>query len=314
MSTPGNPNQRRSRIVVQLDQPSAPTGRRGFMRRGGGRNGVGGGGSSSAGRGSSGVVKVLGFLAVALILVVLAAALGGYMWWRNYKQSPGYTLALLVDSVLRDDTKTFDEIVDTDKVTENFAPQVAEKITGNTGAGGAALNQLRDRLGANVPQLIAAARESVREEIKRQAKELGAAGASVPFPILALAVPRAVDEIKEEGDTATVSLKINNSPTQLTMQRNSERWRIISIRDERLATLIAERVQKDLPSSLTGNTDEDRGGGNSNNRQQRRTRQQQQQRQGQQPQQRNQQSNQRPNLTDVLPDVFGNGNRNRNNQ
>ncbi len=308
MSTPGNPNQRRSRIVVQLDQPSAPTGRRGFMRRGGGGGGnIGGGSGSSAGRGSSGVIKVLGFLAVALILVVLAAALGGYLWWRNYKQSPGYTLALLVDSVLRDDTKTFDEIVDTDKVTENFAPQVAEKITGNAGAGGAALNQLRDRLGANVPQLIAAAREGVRDEIKRQTRELGAAGASVPFPILALAVPRAVDEIKEEGDTATVALKINNSPTQLTMQRNGERWRITAIRDERLATLIAERVQKDLPSSLTGNSDDDGGGSNNTNRQQRRRRQQQQQ-------QRNQQSNQRPNLTDVLPDILGNGNRNRNNQ
>ncbi|MBA2340858.1 MAG: hypothetical protein H0V88_10710, partial [Pyrinomonadaceae bacterium] len=160
MSTPGTPNQRRSRIVVQLDQPQtgAPSGR-GFMRGGGGANR---GGTSS---GSSGVKKVLGLLALALIAVVLAAGVGGYLWWRNYKQSPGYTLALLVDSVLRDDTKTFDEIVDTDKVTENFAPQVADKITANTGAGGAVLDQLRNRLGANTQQILATARESVREEI-----------------------------------------------------------------------------------------------------------------------------------------------------
>ncbi|MBA2340067.1 MAG: hypothetical protein H0V88_06710 [Pyrinomonadaceae bacterium] len=202
-------------------------------------------------------------------------------------------------------------------MTENFAPQVADKITANTGAGGALLDQLRNRVGANTQQILATARESVREEIKRQTKELGARGASVPFPLLALAVPRAVDEIKEEGDTATVSLKINNSPTQLTMQRNGERWRITGIRDERLATQIAERVQKDFPSLTNNNSDGNSGGSGGNSRQQRRDRrqqqtQQQQTRQNQPSQQRNQQTNQRPNtnLTDVLPNILGNGNRN----
>ena len=309
MSTPRTPNQPRSRIVVQLEQPQtgAPPGR-GFMR-----GGSSGGGANRGSGSSSGLKKVLGLLALALVAVVLAATLGGYLWWRNYKQSPGYTLALLVDASLRDDTKAFDEIVDTDKVTENFAPQVADKITGNSGAGGAMLDQLRNRLGANTQQILATARESVREEIKRQTKELGARGANVPFPLLALAVPRAVDEIKEEGDTATVSLKINNSPMQLTMQRNGERWRVTGIRDERLATQIAERVQKDYPS-LTNNNNEGNSGGSGNNRQQRRDRRQQQQsqQQNQSSQQRNQQTNKRSNtnLTDVLPNIFGN----RNNQ
>lgn len=217
---------------------------------------AGSGRSAAPLRRGGGWKKILAIIALGLLTILVAALVGGFLWWQSYKKSPAYTLALMVDAAQRDDTQAFDQIVDIDKITENFMPQVTERVVANSGLG-AMLGSLRKQIDAAMPQLTAKAKESVREEIKRQTKELGARGANVPFFLLALAVPRMVDSITKENNTANVALKVGNRPIELTMQQaninGSERWRVTAVRDDELVARLAEGATKNLPS-LGGTT------------------------------------------------------------
>lgn len=193
------------------------------------------------GRGS----KVLGLIAIVLALMVLGAVAGGYLWWRSYKTGPAYSLALLVDAAQRNDTKAIDEIVDTDKIVENFIPQVTEKAMGRYAA--ALTGPLGKQVESLVPKLLPDIKDKVREEVTNRVKELGKRAEGKPFILVALGVPYVVD-IKEEGNTAKVSATLEGRPTALTMQRNGERWKIISVTDDDLATRMVDNIAKNLPA------------------------------------------------------------------
>jgi hypothetical protein len=250
---------RRSRIVIDV---------------GGGKekkktsSSSGAGGGISSGGGGGGAVKIL--LAIVLIIAVIfgVVAAGGYFWYRSYKQTPAYSLALLADSVQRNDTQQFDRMVDLDRVAESFAPQIAERTT----RGGEERSILgivtdlaggNDAIGRQAAQLFPGARDLVRDEFMRQAQEITAAGANVPVILIALAVPRIVDSITEENDRARVQLKIGERPVELALERaeieGERRWRVIGVRDEQLAARIAERfprgtiqrtVRENLPEGI----------------------------------------------------------------
>ena len=219
--------QTRSRIVIDINQAQKG-------RRGGG-----------AGRG--GVRRVLSFIALILVAALGVLAVGGFAWWRNYKSSPAYSLALLADAAQRDDLRAVDELVDSNQVAENFIPQVAGKIYGAEIPPAQAEN-LRKQVEALAPQMLPGVRDQIREEIVGIVKEVGArAGGRVPFVLLALGVPRAASEIIEEGDAARASFNFNNRPVELTMQRNGARWRVVAVKNEELAAGIAARVVGGLP-------------------------------------------------------------------
>lgn len=226
-ATEATNRQTRSRIVIDINQAQKG-------RRGGG-----------AGRG--GVRRVLSLIALVLVAAVAALAVGGYVWWRGYKSSPAYSLALLVDAAQRDDLRAVDELVDSNQVAENFIPQVAGKIYGAEIPPAQAEN-LRKQVEALAPQMLPGVRDQIREEIVRVVKEAGTrAGGRVPFVLLALGVPRAASAIKEEGDAASASFNFNNRPVELTMQRNGARWRVVAVKNEELAAGIAARVVGSLP-------------------------------------------------------------------
>ena len=152
---------------------------------------------------------MLSLIALVLVAAVAALAVGGYVWWRGYKSSPAYSLALLVDAAQRDDLRAVDELVDSNQVAENFIPQVAGKIYGAEIPPAQAEN-LRKQVEALAPQMLPGVRDQIREEIVRVVKEAGArAGGRVPFVLLALGVPRAASEIKEEGGDAASAPSIS---------------------------------------------------------------------------------------------------------
>ena len=72
-------------------------------------------------RGSRGA-KILGVIALLLGLVVIVALVGGYFWWQSYKSKPAYSLALLVDAVERNDTKTIDADCRHEQDRRQFCP------------------------------------------------------------------------------------------------------------------------------------------------------------------------------------------------
>ncbi|HYY59049.1 MAG TPA: hypothetical protein VE842_17095 [Pyrinomonadaceae bacterium] len=195
-------------------------------------------------RGSSGA-RILAIVAVALGVIVLGLLVGGYFWWQSYRTTPAYTLALLVDASQRDDQAAFDQLVDTDKIVENFVPQVTEKALGRYAS--ALTAPLRKQVEQQVPKLVPSVKQNVRDEVKRQAREMSERAGSWPFPLVAIGIPYSVG-IKEEGDAATVDVNLKDRPVQLTMQRNGERWKIVAVKDDTLAARIVDDIARNLPA------------------------------------------------------------------
>lgn len=258
----GNPAK--SRFVVNLDQPS-PGG--GGFASGKRRNSSGGGGG----------LKILGIIAIVLLGILLAALAGGYYWWRGYQQRPAYSLALLVDAAQRDDQQAIEQYADLDRISSSFIPQVITEARRRLGAPQGIENLARGQYEDAVTRLTPGLRQSVRDEVMRQAREVGARAANVPFFVVALAVPYVVDSVREEGNNATVALKIGDRNVELTMERNNDRWKIVGVRDEALAARIVNEAMeragsagagltRDLLRNIPGLNPGGRGRGNQNRR------------------------------------------------
>ena len=67
----------------------------------------------------NGLVKALKILGIALGLIVLAGAVGGYFYWQSLKKTPQYSLALIVDAARRDDREAINALVDTDAAVDD---------------------------------------------------------------------------------------------------------------------------------------------------------------------------------------------------
>src|SRR5229473_8166249 len=105
---------RRNRIVIPLDKARADEPGRVRVR------------APRSGRAG----RVLGFIAIVLVVVIIGALAGGYFWWRHYQGRPAYSLALLVDAAQRNDGAEIDRLLDMDKITNDFVSQVKAKIPG----------------------------------------------------------------------------------------------------------------------------------------------------------------------------------------
>jgi hypothetical protein len=227
MSTPPQGRGKKSRIVIDVARAQAEA----RARRGG---------PGSRRR------RILSIAALAAAGVVLLVLVGGYAWWQSYKRSPAYSLALLVDAAQREDMQGVESLMDSDRVAQGFIPQVIEKLT----VGGGPVPALpRGVVTTALPQLLPRVRETMREEMARAVKGFAeSAGGEKPFLLLALGVPRVAD-IKEDGDAAQVSFKAGERPVELSMQRDGERWKVVAVKDEEMATGIASRLASSLPAS-----------------------------------------------------------------
>jgi BMFP domain-containing protein YqiC len=188
--------------------------------------------------------KLLLGIVGAVLLIGIVAVVIAFLWWQGYKQTPAYSLALLVDAVQNNDKATFDELVDTDSVVKSFVPQVTEKVVGRYASGISA--PLREQIESLVPTLLPSVNQKVRDEITKQIKLLAARAEGKPFILIALGMPYEVD-IKEEGDQAQVAVDVNDRHVELTMRRNGDLWKIVAVKDDKLATQIVDQIAKDLP-------------------------------------------------------------------
>ncbi len=210
---------RRNRIVIPLDNARADEGRVRARR------------SGRAGR-------VLGFIAIVLVVVIAGALAGGYFWWRHYQGQPAYSLALLVDAAQRNDGAEIDRLLDMDKITNDFVSQVKAKIPGAS------------LLPAQIEQTLTPnLKPTVRDELIKELQRLTEQAKGKPFPLVALAVPYLVD-VKQNGNAATAEMKLQDQKVKLTMQADAAgNWQTVAIQDDKLAELIADSVKKNLPKS-----------------------------------------------------------------
>lgn len=195
-------------------------------------------------RGSRGA-RILALIGIVFVVIVLGIALGAFLWWQNYKTKPAYSLALLVDAVQRNDQETFNQLVDTDKVVENFVPQVTEKAIGRYAA--ALTAPIRKQVEGLVPKLLPSIKELVRTEVSKKIKELSARAEGKPFILIALGMPFIVD-VKEDGDTARVMANLNDRQVELTMARKGDIWQIVAVKDETMAAQFVDNIAKNLPA------------------------------------------------------------------
>lgn len=216
---------KRNRIVINMDSPRPKKSR--------GRLG-----------------KVLLILAVVVLLIAGGLGAGGFFWWRNFQKGPAYSLAVMVDAVQRNDTATFDKMIDPDKISTDFVAQVREKTAESLAA--SLWSTQADAASATVSAKI---KETLHEQLLAEVRELTEVAKGKPLFIVALGIPYFAD-IKQENNTASATVNIKGEVIQLTMQADDNRWRIVAVKDEKLARMIAEAVAKSLPANGSQMQDE----------------------------------------------------------
>ena len=250
MSTvPGEKSRqpKRSRIVVNVEQQQTPktqaARRQALPRRSRLRN--------------PRLLVPLGIIA----LVLLALGTVPYLWWQAYKAKPAYALALVLDAARRNDTQTFEALVDVDSVSRSLVPQVIEQMHNANGPNLLA-PQARQQIAMNAAILLPGARDQLRATLMTQIRDtLARSGAADDsFIVLALGVSRVV-EIKQgaggtDNDaTTTATLTINGRPVELDLQRANEatnrasdmHWRVVGIKSDELAARAAETLTRVYP-------------------------------------------------------------------
>lgn len=212
---------KRNRIVINLDQNSP-------RRRG---------------RSGRGIGKPLLVIGIVLVLAIAGLAAGGYFWWRQYQRGPAYAIALLVDAAQRNDGATVDGILDADKISDDFVSQVRQKLPNSP-----VDSLLQSQTDAAKSSIASKLKETLRDQIIKELQQLTDVAANKPFFIIALAVPRFVD-IKEANNIANATANIKGEQIQLTMQSDGTRWRIVAVKDDKLAKMVADSLMHSIPGT-----------------------------------------------------------------
>lgn len=196
---------------------------------------------------NTGQTHIWRWLALILVGLLIAAFAGGFAWWQQYKTTPAYSLALLVDAAQRNDAAAFDEVIDMDKVVDNFTPQVVDAVTG--GVASELASSLRAQLQSLAPSVLASVKQIIKEEVRKRVNELAGSSGARSFFLTALAIRFKVN-ISESNETAKATIDTGSDQVELFMERSDDsHWRVISLRDDALAARIARNSLKDLPGS-----------------------------------------------------------------
>ena len=185
------------------------------------------------------------FLTVGLsaVAVLLALVIGFFVYYQTLKDTPQYSLALLVDAAKRDDRAAIDSVIDTDGVVDDFLPQVTDKAVELYGRGQPP--QVIERAKRLAIPLLPAVKDRARAELPRVIRERTKEFGYVPFFAMVMGADRYL-AISVDGDTATVTSKIPDRPLELKMRRNGKRWQIIGVREETVATNIARKIGQEI--------------------------------------------------------------------
>jgi hypothetical protein len=86
-------------------------------------------------------------------------------------------------------------------------------------------------------------KETLRVVLPGEIQRVAEPAKGKPFILIALSIPYFAD-IKQNGASATADLKFKDEQIQLAMQQSGDSWRIVSIKDDRLANIIADAAKK----------------------------------------------------------------------
>jgi hypothetical protein len=187
------------------------------------------------------VFAIAGFVVLFMLLI---AAVGGYLYYRSLRDTPQYSIALLVDAAKRDDKQQIDSLVDIDAVVDDFIPQITAKAVEMYGRG--LSPAVLEKVATIAKPILPAVKQRARAELPRVIRnrfeeEFG----YVPFFGMVLGADRYL-EITINGDQAVVKSKVKNHPLEIKMRREGEVWRIVGVKDDQLATDISRKIGQEI--------------------------------------------------------------------
>ena len=190
------------------------------------------------------IVRTVAVTALVTFLTVAAiAGVASYLYWRHLKTTPQYSLALMIDAAKRDDTAKVGELVDIDAVVADFLPQITGKAIELYGR-----NLPPDtiqRVARIAAPVMPAVKDRARDELPGAIRQKTATFGDVPFPAMVLGAETYLD-IKVDGEKATVKSRDPEHNFEVRMVRTGGLWKIAGVRDEELATRIAQRVGQEI--------------------------------------------------------------------
>lgn len=220
----------RQRIVINLDEPKTegakPVRKRGRWRR------------------------VLGILALVVLIVAGVAAAGGFLLLRRYQSTPTYALALILDAAQRNDVAEFQKRIDNEEITKNLVASVSQKAAARYGyALNSSIQQQIDNSTASPPPHI---KQAVQDEFFNAMKAFAAAPHQQSF-ITLLGVVQKLMTVTTDGDSAKATGRMAGHNIELAMRRDADGWKVIDVKDELIVQRVVDNVMKELPA--VGNID-----------------------------------------------------------
>ncbi len=170
-------------------------------------------------------------------------ALGAFLYWKTFEDTPQYSLALLVEASQNNDNTTVAMLVDTDSIVEDFVPQITAKALELYGRGLSA--EASARVNALAEPLVPVMKNRAKAEFPTVLRTETARFNNVPFAGLVIGAERYLD-IVIEGDRARLKSKLPQHSFEVAMRRTSKSWKVVSLRDEQLAEQIAKAIGEQL--------------------------------------------------------------------
>ncbi len=187
--------------------------------------------------------KVLFTAGVTAGVVLVIAAVAGWFYWESMKQTPQYSLALLIEAARNNDQNATDELVDVGAVVDDFMPQITSKAVDLYGRG--LPNETIARIATVAAPLLPAVKDRGRDELPNVIRERTEKFKNIPFAAMVLGADRYLD-ITVEGNTAYVKSRSADRPFRVKMKRNGRRWQIVGLQDDQLSTQIAQKIGQEI--------------------------------------------------------------------
>lgn len=197
--------------------------------------------------------RLFAIAGLVVLFMLLIAGVGGFLYYQSLKGTPQYSVALLIDAAKRDDKPQIDALVDIDAVVEDFIPQITGKAVELYGRG--LSPAVIDRLSQVATPILPAVKQRARAELPKVIRDRSEEFGYVPFFGMVMGADRYLD-ININGDIAIVKSKVKEHPLELKMQRQSDNWRIVGVKDDQLATDIARRIGQEI-IAVAKNGDDD---------------------------------------------------------
>src|SRR5215217_4729518 len=192
--------------------------------------------------------RVLGILALLVLLFVVAAAVGGFFLVRRYQSSPTYALALIFDAAQRNDVAEFDKRIAGDEIAKNMTATLSQKAA--VRYGGSLNSSVQQKIDSTMLSLLPSVKQTVHDEF------LNALKAAAPEQRSFISIVGAVQQlmtVTTNGDSAKATGKMAGHDIELGMRRDADGWKVIDVKDDLIVQRVVDSVMKELPA--IGGTD-----------------------------------------------------------